>query len=230
MTWSRMLLVPLALAVISPATPAGIFSRKPKSNPADRVPELLVELKTSQDEAIRTAAAEELRQYDPKSFPEIVNGLMDALAKDASPGVRSEAASSLGRLRPISQQAGYALEQAQNNDSAMRVRLAARQSLWQYHLVGYRGTKSDTPGDVNPQHPPAARGPGQVRETVEPPLAVPSSAPTPAVPVSRPMPGAPTQLIPVNPGLQPAPRAPETPPPARSAPSGNDGPTLPPPG
>src|SRR5437764_142734 len=128
MTWSRILLVPLALVCLVESAPAGgIFTRgKPKTNPAERVPELLIQLKTDKDEARRTAAAEELRQYDPKAFPEIMTALADALAKDMGASVRSEAATSLGKLRPVSQQAGYALEQAVGNDASVRVRLAAR--------------------------------------------------------------------------------------------------------
>ena len=87
------------LSLASPAT-AGIFGRgKPKSDPAARVPELLIQLKTDKDEAKRVAAAEELRQYDPKAFPEILATLIEVLAKDASPGVRSEAARSTPGLR-----------------------------------------------------------------------------------------------------------------------------------
>src|SRR5437764_6834224 len=147
MSWSRAFVVPLVLACLTPPAPAGFFTRKPKPNPAERVPELLIQLRTSPDEAQRAAAAEELRQYDPKAFPEIMAGLMAALGKDASAGVRSEAAASLGKLRPISQQAGFALEQAQNNDGSMRVRMAARSALLQYHLVGYRGGRPEPPAE-----------------------------------------------------------------------------------
>src|SRR5215204_5365035 len=133
MSWSRVLLVPLVVATVAPAAPAGIFSRKPKSNAAARVPELLLQLQSAQDEGQRAGAAEELRQYDAKESPRVVPALIDALGRDASPSVRAEAATTLGKLRPISQQAGYALEQAQNNDAVMRVRMAARQALWQYH-------------------------------------------------------------------------------------------------
>src|SRR5438105_14510001 len=66
MTWCRVLLVSLALAGSTPPAPAagpGIFGHKPKYNPAERVPELLIQLKTGRDEAQRVAAGEELRQY-----------------------------------------------------------------------------------------------------------------------------------------------------------------------
>src|SRR5437879_4910372 len=108
MTPNRVLVVLLTLATSTSPAAAGIFSRKPKTNPAERVPVLLIQLKGHSDEAERSSAAEELRQFDPKSYPEIMAGLIGAISKDASPAVRAEAASSLGKLRPISQQAGYA--------------------------------------------------------------------------------------------------------------------------
>src|SRR5438874_2630763 len=47
MTWCRVLVVPLALAGLASPAPAagpGIFAHKPKYNPAERVPELLIQL------------------------------------------------------------------------------------------------------------------------------------------------------------------------------------------
>lgn len=237
MSWSRVLLVPLVLAALASPAPAGLFSRKTKPNSADRVPELLIQLQSAQDEGHRTAAAEELRQYDAKEFPRIIPALIDSLGKDPSPTVRAEAATSLGKMRPISQQAGYALEQAQNNDGQMRVRLAARQSLWQYHLVGYRGGKADAPAapsmDATASSPrPAtpARGgsaphyAGLLRETAEPPLAdaPPRPATAPPAPPTR---TAPPARVPVtNP-----PRALAPMPPAAPPAQATDGPALPPP-
>jgi HEAT repeats len=220
MSRSRVLLVPVVLASLVAPAQAGIFSRgKPKANPAERVPELLIQLKTDPDESKRAAAAEELRQYDPNAYPEIMTTLMDALAKDMGTSVRSEAATSLGKLRPISQQAGFALEQATANDGSMRVRMAARQALWQYHLVGYRSGKPvempARPAEPAVSAPPGPSTPaaamartskrvatGPFRETPEPPLAeplpaqpAPTVASTPAPPQRVPSPAA---LVPVN--------------------------------
>jgi hypothetical protein len=227
MSWSRLVLVPLVLAaLVSPAS-AGIFTRKTKPSPTERVPELLLQLQTSQDEVQRTAAAEELRQYEAKEFPKIIPALIDALNRDASPAVRAEAANSLGKLRPISQQAGYALEQSQNTDAAMRVRLAARQSLWQYHLVGYRGGNSPdgaTADGASTQQPGAvsrsgqsSHAPGRIRETAEPPLAT-TTNPVTANPVSRERLSNPPRVTPAN-------RPRETP---AVPPTPADGPALPP--
>src|SRR5438067_13882051 len=58
----RSLIVLVALGALAPPTHAGIFSRKPKANPAERVPELLIELKGATDEAQSSTAAEEFRQ------------------------------------------------------------------------------------------------------------------------------------------------------------------------
>jgi hypothetical protein len=240
MSWNRVLLVPLVVAAFAPAAPAGIFSRKPKPTAADRVPELLLQLQSGPDEGQRAAAAEELRQYDAKEFPKIIPVLIDAIGRDASPAVRAEAASTLGKLRPISQQAGYALEQAQNNDAVMRVRLAARQALWQYHLVGYRGGKSaDAPSAAGandvagtmPRPQASGRGgsvpayPAMGRETAEPPLAtangpVPAARPqaSPPLPPTAPRPSSPIKV------KEPATKAPAAP-----AAGQDNGPALPPP-
>src|SRR5215831_20267574 len=60
---SRLLTVALLLAAtVQPAT-AGIFGKKGKPSPAERVPELLSIAKTDGDEHKRSAAVEELRQY-----------------------------------------------------------------------------------------------------------------------------------------------------------------------
>ena len=152
-------LVPLVLLPLAAgnASAGVLFGKKGKKTPtpAERVPELLALVKTDGDESKRAAAAQELRQYDASQFPAIIPVLVDALLTDKKPGVRAEAAQTLGKLRPISQQAGIALEQALNADASMRVRLQARSSLLQYHWSGYHNTKKD---DLVPQ-------------TKEPPLA-----------------------------------------------------------
>jgi HEAT repeats len=175
-----MFAVAVLIGIAGPA-PAGfgIFSRKAKIDPAEHVPALIMQLKTDKDEAKRSAAAEELRNFDPKAFPEMMTVLADAILKDASAAVRSESASTIAKLRPINQQAGYALEQAAANDPSMRVRMAARQSLWQYNLLGYRSVKppAETVAAGNPPVAPmptkpyvSAKARGG-KESPEPPLA-----------------------------------------------------------
>src|SRR5262249_56649337 len=98
-----------------------------------------------------------------KQFPTIVPALVDALMTDPKPGVRSEAAQSLSKLRPVSKEAGWALEQAVAKDASMRVRLQARSALLHYHLAGYRVGKEAAPAPATTQ-------------SAEPPLAAPADA------------------------------------------------------
>jgi len=176
-----LLSVPLIVAVSVGFADAGIF-RKSKGNPTEVVPQLVKTLQSDPEDGKRLAAAEELREYDPKTFPEIIPALINALGKDASYSVRSEAAQTIGKLRPVSQQAGFALEQALDNDSSLRVRMSARSSLWQYTLLGYRGAKPDEP---------------QQEQTGEPPLAPPQAAPKAnAVPKSNGPPVGKTLVVP----------------------------------
>ena len=174
-----------AAMIASPAR-AGIFSKHAKANPADRVPTLIATLRAEPDERKRASAAEELRQYDPSMFPEIIPTLADIALRDPKSSVRLEAIQSLAKLRPVSQRAGGALEQA-THDESVRVRFQARTLLWQYHLAGYRGGK--TP-DISP--------PVNMIRTEEPPLATPQDppsissfqkpmAPSPSIVVSPPM-------------------------------------------
>lgn len=150
----------IQLGLVLPAN-AGIFfsPKKDKVTPAQRVPELIGILKTDSSESKRASAAEELRQFDTKQFPEISGVLMDAVLHDAKPDVRAEAVQSLSRLRPISQEAGWTLEQAAGHDASIRVRIHARTALWQYHLAGYRGIKPEGPVMIkgNPQEPPLVK-------------------------------------------------------------------------
>src|SRR5579883_1420308 len=125
MRWCHYLLIAGALAAAAPAH-GGIFKKGPKQDPKTRVPELLATVKTDRDEHKRVVAAEELRQYDFTAYPDIPTILIDVMLTDAKPAVRAEAACSLGKGRPISQQVGWALEQAMAKDGSARVRLQAR--------------------------------------------------------------------------------------------------------
>jgi hypothetical protein len=159
----RTVLILLLVFLTSSSVSAGIFfnRRSSKVKPEERVPQLLVIVKTDGDEHKRASAAEELRNYDPVAFPALVPVLIDVLLTDKRSAVRAEAAQSLGRLRPVYADVGRALEHAVANDPSLRVRLQARSSLLQYQWAGYRkGNK------------------GKGVQTTEPPLAGPIS-PTP---------------------------------------------------
>jgi hypothetical protein len=144
----------------APAFGGGLFKKTPKPEPADQVPSLIRTLKSDTDDRKRSSAAEELREFDGKQFPDIVPALIEALQNDSSTSVRVEAANSIAKIRPITQAAGYALEQAEQNDTERRVRSAARSVLTRWTIFdGYRrGIKA-------PENQPT--------QTEEPPLAVP---------------------------------------------------------
>jgi len=187
--WSIPVMIGLAL----PAT-AGPFSFLKRNKPApaqQRVPELVNSLKADPNEGKRAAAAEELREFDPKAFPEIVPVLIEAVQRDPKPEVRTAAVQSLGKVRPVSQEAGWVIEQALANDSSLKVRMAARTTLWQYQMAGYRSVKGDGP-QLNPPGGPS------LATTQEPPLAQPgppTPAPTALRPVPSPVPG-PSRITP----------------------------------
>ena len=179
----------LAVALIAPARAGILFKKKkPPVDANQRVPELLGQVKTAPDEHKRSKAAEELRQFDPVAFPDIVPVLLDVLAHDPKPPVRAEAAHSLGKLRPVSVMVGQALEQALARDKSMRVRLQARSALLQYRWAGYRTPKKT---DIPPQtkEPPLAPPlPGEAPGQGPPLLGTPRALPADPVPSGQPLP------------------------------------------
>lgn len=170
MRWRRLwLIVTVLLVSAAPGSAGIIFNRKPKPNPTERVPQLVYQLKTDKDEDKRAQAAEELRNFDAAAYPEIVNALVEAALGDPKPKVRSEAVQSLGKIRPISQRAGWALEQVAASDTALRVQVQARSALVTYRMSGYRSAN----GEPAPE--------GRTLKTEEPPLAEPVGTPSPPV-------------------------------------------------
>jgi hypothetical protein len=166
------LLAPVViLCCAMPVWAGGLFSRHPKPKAEERVPQLLVTLKTDQDEHKRSTAAEELRQYDLTAFPNAVNVLIDSLLHDPKPGVRAEVADTLSKIRPVAQQVGLALEGAMAQDTSMRVRLQARYAYLHYYWAGYRTPKKEGAAVAQSDEPPLlAPMPG---------VAVGSSTPSP---------------------------------------------------
>src|SRR5215207_2021794 len=135
----RLLLAALlGLGLCAPAT-AGPFRRTPKPDPAVQVPALLETLKNDKDEKARARAAAALDEFDGKAFPDILPALAAALATDPSASVREDAAAAIGKVRPITPQAGFALEQALNTDKSIGVKLSVRKALFQYRILGYFG-------------------------------------------------------------------------------------------
>lgn len=188
---NRLLVLIVALSVAAPSN-AGLFKRTAKPDPTVHVPALLETLKSDKDEKARVAAAGELDEYDAKAFPDILPALMDALANDPSTSVRSRAAESIGKVRPITAAAGYALERAASDDKNFGVRVSARTALLKYKVLGHMpGTKIEG-GLAQSAEPPLASGPvikdlssGTVLRPT--PAPVPTEGPVPA-PVLLPVP------------------------------------------
>ena len=177
----RCMLILAALGVwaVLGAQPAhaqlfGWFKKSPPPPPpAQRVSELVTTIRSESDERKRTAAVEELRNFDTKAFPEIVPVLAEAAIKDTKPGVRAEAINSLVRIRPISNIAGQAIEGAAQHDEYWRNRMSAQTALVRYRMSGYVSPTPPPPAPTPPQNakgstPPPIKLPPQ---TGEPPLA-----------------------------------------------------------
>jgi HEAT repeat protein len=227
MFW-RLCLVLVTVGALALPAPAGfLFGKKTKPNPAQRVPELIVIVKTDKDESKRASAAEELRQYDPKANADIVPILIDVLLNDAKPAVRVEAAESLGKLRPISQEAGWALEQAKEKDSSMRVRAKARYELLGYYWAGYHSDPKTKDGPAaNPKDVAAEKGKPPRKAVINP---LPVGPKTMVTPVSRPAVGETPPPPLADPTPKPAPKKEPAPLPVIPLPP-DGGPSLPGPG
>lgn len=147
-------LIPL-FAVLNCSNARADLLRKTRPNPAEQVPALIKTLSSDLDERHRAEAAAELHNYDSKTFPDIIPALIEALKNDASTPVRREAANSIGKMRPISQIGGYALEQAEMYDPAIGVRAIALAHLKVWVLFhGYK--KGRPPEMIQTEEPPLA--------------------------------------------------------------------------
>jgi HEAT repeats len=208
-----ILVLVILLAWTAPA-PAQLFAKKVKPNPSQRVPELILILKTDPDEKKRAHAAEEIRDYDATLFTEILPVLVEVLQQDKKMNVRMEAVNSLAKIRPVNGMAGHALEKAAGNDESWRVRLQAKTALTKYHWSGYSAAKTDmlpTPSKKTTAEPPLATLAPPVIPNVAPNDAPPRPLPlTPASgPIARPLPTGPPNDAP--PALPTAPNGPNMP-------------------
>jgi hypothetical protein len=175
----------------------GLFGKKTKVNPAERVPELIVKLKTEQDDRKRAGAATELGTFDGAAFPEIVPVLVDSLQNDPKYTVRMDAASSLGTLRPVSQLAGQALERAVSSDESLRVRLHAKGILMRYRMAGYSPVPKGNP--ATPTGPKTAEPPLLEPSALLRPQNLPRGTPPPAQFPTGPATVANTSMVPIPP-------------------------------
>lgn len=210
----RLLLILALLPCLLPPAQAGILfgRKKDKVDPRTRVPELVATLKADGDADKRALAADELRYYDPAAYPEILPALVHALHHDPKPAVRLEALQSLGKIRPVTQAAGDALEQALANDASMRVRLQARSTLLQYHWAGYRsGKKTDVPPLPSKEPPLAGPDLPPAIQTTRPTDRLPAVAPPAPAPVALPVPPPPATGLRGLFGFRSTPTPPATP-------------------
>lgn len=187
----------LAMTWTAPAPAQWIFAKKARTNPTQRVPELILIVKTDPDERKRAHAAEELRDYDTAIFTEIVPVLVDVLLNDKKQGVRSEALASLTKIRPVTTLAGQAMEKAAAQDESLRVRWQAKSALPKYHLAGYSVRRNEATQATK-------------KTSDEPPLGLGSPAPkvVQPQPAPRPLPIDPAFPRPLPPGVV----TPKTPP------------------
>ena len=177
-----------AFAVLPLVAGPGIFRAKPKTDTA-RARVLIEALKSDPDEKKRKAAADELGGADARLLPEVVTALTAALQKDASAAVRAEAAEARGQVGQVVPHAGAALEAAAAGDASPAVRLAAKKSLWEYHLNGYRSPKGAD---------------GMAAQTIEPPFASPAGPRPASAVVFAPPPPVPS-FVPPAPAVAPTP-------------------------
>jgi hypothetical protein len=193
MVWRQMLPGTLLLAMLAGSAPAGIFFNRGKpqdsareNKPADRASELIRALRMEPDERRRQQLVDELARFDLRQYPQVAPALIESLQRDQSAGVRAAAAEALGNLRPMTTQAGRALELALNGDASVRVHAAARNSLSAYFHAGYRPAGAGTPLPSPPAQSATTTARTQSRpsmaQTAEPPLATsnPGSAKPPA--------------------------------------------------
>ncbi len=156
-------IVPVLLALwlwslTAPVQAQFFFAKRTRPNAAQRVPELILMLKTDTEDRRRRIAAEELAEYDVTRFGEIVAVLSDAAQNDGDVSVRLEALKSLSRIRPISQTAGQTLESAAQHDENWRVRLSAKSSLLKYYLAGYSSQTPNLANNAAPEAPATPSG------------------------------------------------------------------------
>jgi hypothetical protein len=129
--------MPRALAlVIALLFVGGIRAGDKKPLTAERVGQLLTILRSDLNEENRAHAAQELGRADGTQNPEVVFLLIEALKADPKPAVRAEVVDSLAKIRPITREAGQALDAAKE-DGSFKVRWHARTAARVYHSAGY---------------------------------------------------------------------------------------------
>ncbi len=127
---------------------------------AERVGQLLTILRSDLNEDNRAHAAEELGRVDGNRYPEVVVLLIDALKADPKPSVRAEVVDSLAKIRPVTREAGKALDAAKE-DGSFKVRWHARTAVRVYHTAGYQEQDKKVAAAPGKTPPPSPRFPAE---------------------------------------------------------------------
>jgi HEAT repeats len=128
----RRLITLVVLLFVTSTASAG--DKKPLT--PERVGQLMTILRSDLSEDNRLQAAEELGHANGMRHPEVVPALIESLRKDPKPAVRGQALDSLARIRPVSKDAGRAIEAAKD-DPSFKVRWKVSGALRTYHSAGY---------------------------------------------------------------------------------------------
>ena len=218
-TGTRWTFALLAALVATAPAPAGSFFGK-KSKTEAQVKRLTDTLRADPDERRRRAAVAELRDADPRVHADVVPALVTRLQNDPASRVRADAAEAIGQFRVVFPVAGLALETAAEADPVRAVRDSALQSLWEYHLIGYRSAKGADGFAGQTPEPPLARPPAP-RPVVSPAAAVGGPGPVAVVntvPPAKPAGGLPS--ISAKPTFPPLPKMPVSIPAPKPEPDG----------
>jgi hypothetical protein len=133
----------------------------PALPPQERVAQLIAVAKGDPEENKRANAVVDLRDFDTKTFPQIIDVLADVAQTDPKASVRAEAVSNLVRIRPVSSTAGQAIEHVATKDEHWRNRMNAQAALVRYRLAGYSSSTPTTPATAKNQtaEPPVGQQP-----------------------------------------------------------------------
>ena len=202
-TGMRILLLVMTVLAVLPgpgkADGDGRSPRRPRLIDAVRIRQLAEILRSDPDERRRWAAMQELGNADPRVHPDVMPSLIAALRGNAA-SIRASAAEIIGRFHTVFPLAGAALENAAETDPSPVVRQAAKQSLWEYHLNGFKSVRGTELFLTQTVEPPIAKP-----ELPRQPSAV-APLPPPPVPVVRVTASIPLTAIALPPVSAPGPR------------------------
>jgi hypothetical protein len=143
----------------------------------DRILQLVHIIQFDPDESKRKAAVLEMGRADPRLSAEVIQSVTEALLKDPAASVRLAAVEVIGHYNAVFPLSGLALETAVQTDASPAVRKAAKQALWEYHLLGYKSSKSGDEFLPQSIEPPRAKPARQsIPVTAEPPVVSPASS------------------------------------------------------